>query len=191
MGEEEPPDELPSEVTALLESMLGKDEKIVRFLLSDIDEEGNFGECWLILTTERMITVNAKTNHIFEVPLKLVRSAEARDYVGNSELIVETTLGPKNVIRFSRRFLENFRKTANLVDTVAKNKEMVNGMEADEHYWIRHPKFAKRKVVRWLFSYLKPNLHYLVVSLVFSSVIVGLNLIPPRLMGTLVDQVFP
>ena len=39
--EDEPPSELPTEVSALAEQVMETDEPIIRFLLSDIDEEGN------------------------------------------------------------------------------------------------------------------------------------------------------
>jgi len=190
--EDEPPDKLPSEVVSLLGSLMERDEGVVKFLRSDIDEEGEFGDCWLVITTKKIVTVNSNTKHVSKVPLELVRSAKARDYVGNGELVVETPLGSKNVIRFSRRFVEDFRRAANFIDAVAKKKVVVNGEKVeDEAYWVRHRRFAKRKVVKWLLSYLKPNLHYMVLSLLFSLVTVGLSLVPPKLMGVLIDEVFP
>jgi len=189
--EDEPPDKLPPEVMCLLEPLLEKDESVVKFLQSDIDEEGNFGDRWLIVTTKKIVTINSNTKHISKVPLELVWSAQVKDYVGNGELIVETPLGSKNVIRFSRMFVEDFRRIVNFIDAVAK-KKVINGKGIEgEEYWVRHRRFAKRKVVRWLFTYLKPNLHYMVLSLIFSLVSVGLSLVPPRLMGVLIDEVFP
>lgn len=190
--EDEPPDKLPSEVSTIVESLIEKDETVIKFLLSDIDEEGNFGDRWLIITDKKIITVNPETKHFFKVPLKLVRSAEAKDYVGNGELLVETPLGSERVIRFSRRFIEDFRKAANFIDAMAKKKVIVNGNGVEnETYWARRPKIAKRKVVKWLLSYLKPSWGYMALSLILSLAIVGLALIPPKLMGILIDEVFP
>jgi len=192
VSEDEPPGELPGEVLVLAERVMESDEPIVRFLLSDIDEEGNFGERWLVITTNRVVAVNRSTKHVCEVPMALVRSAEARDYVGNGELVVETPVGEKQLIRFSRRYVEDFRKAAVFISAMAREELTVNGRSIlDEDYWVKRKEYAKSKVLRWLLSYLKPNWHYLALSLVFAIVTVALSLVPARLMGTLVDEVFP
>jgi len=56
-------EELPEQVTGLLSSVLHEGEPPIYYVLSDIDENGNFGERWLILTKETVITANPTTNH--------------------------------------------------------------------------------------------------------------------------------
>ncbi|OYT48614.1 hypothetical protein B6U79_02850 [Candidatus Bathyarchaeota archaeon ex4484_231] len=169
-----------------------KDEVIVRFLLSDIDEKGNFNDQWLVITTKRVIAVNPATKHLIDVPLQIVRSAKAKDYVGNGELILETVVGPKRLLRFSRRYVEDFRRAAMFIDAMANKKITVNGKSIwNGDYWVKHKEYKKRQVLRWLLSYLKPNWVSLALSLVISLTTVGLSLIPARLMGILLDEVFP
>jgi len=190
--EDEPPNNLPSDVTALVRRLMEKDEVIVRFLLSDIDEKGNFNDQWLVITTKRVIAVNPATKHLIDVPLQIVRSAKAKDYVGNGELILETVVGPKRLLRFSRRYVEDFRRAAMFIDAMANKKITVNGKSIwNGDYWVKHKEYKKRQVLRWLLSYLKPNWVSLALSLVISLTTVGLSLIPARLMGILLDEVFP
>ncbi len=193
MAEDEPPDKLPPEVEAMLKPLLQREESIVRFLLSDIDERGKFGNQWLILTNKKIITLNPETAHVFQLPLELIRSAKTLDYVGNGELVFDTPLGRESVIRFSRKYIEDFRKLASLINAVVKKKAILSGKDiVGEEYWSeRSRKIAKRRVVRWLLSYLRPSWGYLALSLALSLTLVGLALIPPKLMGILVDQVFP
>ena len=89
-------------------------------MLSDINEEGNFGDRWLVITTKKVFTVNPKTKQFFKVPLELVQSAEVKDYVGNGELVLETPVGVKRLMRFSRRYVDPFRRVAAFIDVVTK-----------------------------------------------------------------------
>lgn len=192
MADNVPPDFTSSKVSSLIEQKLEENEEIIKYLLSDIDEDGNFGCRWLIITNHRILTVNPKSEHILDISLKLIRSAEARDHVGNGELLVKTVLGTQQLLRFSRTYVDDFRKAALFIDAMANKRIFVNGKEFEEEdYWSSGKKFEKSRVIQWLFSYLKPNWKYLTFSLFISFITVGLSLIPASLLGTLVDEVFP
>jgi ATP-binding cassette subfamily C protein len=192
LQDDDPPDNLPSEVLTILESVIDKDESVSRYLLSDINEKGDFGDRWLITTSKRILTINVETKHNLDVPLELIKSAESRDYVGNGEIILKTPIGEKRLIRFSRKHAKDFRKFASYLDAVVKKEVGLSSNQKENgHYWIRNKEFKKRKVFRWLLTYLRPSWLLLTLSMIFSLVTVGLSLIPARLMGTLVDEVFP
>ena len=122
---------LPEQVTGLLSSILHEGESPIYYVLSDIDENGNFGERWLILTKERVITANPATNHTLKIPLASIRSVTVKDYVGNAEIFVEADKGETAVIRFSRTHLEEFHNAAKLIDKIAKQEIKPEAFDAD------------------------------------------------------------
>ncbi|MEM2935917.1 MAG: ABC transporter ATP-binding protein [Candidatus Bathyarchaeia archaeon] len=191
MGKEEPR-ELPQGVLDAIKPLMNQSEGIIYFALSDIDEGGRFGERWLVVTAERVVTVNLETKHVLQVPLNNIQSATAKDYVGNAELVVETPEGPKGIIRFSRTNVEAFRKAARLIDALAKKEVRAQGINLNEwdSYLFGKRKVGRGKATRWLLGYLKPYLHYTALTLALYLVITGLSLVPPQLMRTLIDDVF-
>ncbi|MBO3753967.1 MAG: hypothetical protein FGF53_03705 [Candidatus Brockarchaeota archaeon] len=48
---------------------------------------------------------------------------------------------------------------------------------------------SKRSAIIWLMSYLKPHWYLVLTGLTLSVVITGLNLVPPSLLRTLIDQI--
>jgi len=183
---------LPDEVTVLLDSVISKDESVIYSVLSDIDEEGRFGQRWLILTKERIITLNPATKNISQTPLTTVRSASVKDYVGNAELLIETNEGSNGVIRFSRACLEDFYNAAKLIDKIAKNEIKTEKIDIGvlNQFLRKKINFKKSQTFKWLIGYLKPHLHYIILALILSVSMMGLSLTPPYLMKILVDDVF-
>ncbi len=191
VGEEEPR-ELPQGVIDAIKPLMNQSEGIIYFALSDIDEKGHFGERWLVITAERVATVNLETNHVLHVPLNNIQSAIAKDYVGNAELVIETPEGPKGIICFSRTNVEVFRKAARLIDVLAKKEVRAEGINVNEwnNYMLGGKKVGGGKATKWLLSYLKPYWHYTALTLILSLTITGLSLVPPKMMEVLIDDVF-
>lgn len=189
MKEEE---ELPEEASSLLSSVLLENERAFYYVSSDIDENGKFGERWLILTKERIITINPATNHVLKIPLIEVRSVTIKDYVGNAELLVETGEGEKAVIRFSRTHLEEFHNAAKLVDKIAKKEIKPEALDADvlDYFLTKKNEFKKSQTVKWLMGHLKPHLHFSVLAIILSLIITAISLTPPYLTRILIDDVF-
>ncbi|MEM2673206.1 MAG: PH domain-containing protein, partial [Candidatus Bathyarchaeia archaeon] len=113
---------IPENTRRLLSSLLLEGEGVIYNVSADIDENGNFGEIWLFLTTKRVIIINPVTKNINQFPLSDIRASFIKDYLGNSELFFETTNGLKSVLRFSRERLDEFYNLAKLVDKIAKGE---------------------------------------------------------------------
>lgn len=191
-GGEDDGESLPDEVAALLDSVIQKDEEVIYSALSDIDEDGKFGQRWLILTRERVVTVNPATKHVFQIPLTAIRSTSVKDYIGNAELILETDEGVKGILLFSRACLEDFYNAAKLIDKLARREIRSESIDANvlNHFIRKKNNVKKSQTFKWLLSYLKPNLHYATLALILSLSITGLSLTPPYLMKLLIDDVF-
>jgi len=185
-------EELPEKVAGLLSSVLQENEKVIYYVSSDIDENGKFGERWLILTKSKVVTVNPETQHVFTVPLASVRSATVKDYVGNAELLVETGDGETSLIRFSRAQIEEFHNAAKLIDKAARKEVNLEAVDEDvlEYFLTKKNGFKKSQTLKWLLGHLKPHLHYTVLALVLSLTITAISLTPPILTRMLIDDVF-
>jgi len=185
-------EELPEQVASLLSSVLNENENVVYYVLSDIDENGKFGERWLVLTKERVVTVNPATNHVLKIPLASIRSATVKDYVGNAELLVETDQGETPIIRFSRAQMEEFHNAAKLMDKVAKKEIKLEAFDTDilSYFLTKKNGFKKSQTLKWLMGHLKPHLHFTVLALALSLTITAISLTPPYLTRILIDDVF-
>ncbi len=185
-------EKLPEQVANLLSSALREGETPVYYVLSDIDEDGNFGERWLILTKETVVTVNPTTSHVLKMPFASVRSATVKDYVGNAEIFVETGEGEKSVIRFSRTHLEEFHNAAKLIDKIAKREIKPEAFNEDvlSYFLTKKNGVKKSQTVKWLMGHLKPHIYYSVLALALSLVITAISLMPPYFSRILIDEVF-
>ncbi|MEM2748924.1 MAG: ABC transporter ATP-binding protein [Candidatus Bathyarchaeia archaeon] len=184
--------QLPDNVMGLLKPILLADEAIINGVFGDIDENGNFGERWLILTTKRVIILNPSTGNISEFSLSDLRSAFIKDYLGNSELFFETSSGLRSVMRFSREHLEAFYNMAKLIDKIARGDlrpESV-GPEVLENFLSKKNNVRGTQAFLWLMSFLRPYIHYVVLAVILSLSITALSLTPPYLMKVLLDEVF-
>lgn len=172
--------------------LLHEEEEIIHYVLSDIDENGNFSERWLILTRDKIIILNPATKNIERIPLSEIRSALVKDYIGNSELILETHNGFRSAIRFSREHLDDFYNMAKIIDKIAKkelNPENVDSRVLEE-LLAKKSDVKKTQALLWLMGFLKPHIHYVILAVILSLSITALNLTPPYLMKILLDDVF-
>lgn len=184
--------QVPEEIKVLLTSILRENEKVICSVAGDLDEDGNFGERWLFLTTRRVIVVSLATKRAVEFQLNDIRSCFVRDYLGNSEIFFETSNGLKSVMRFSRDCLESFYNVAKLIDKIAKkdiSPEEVNP-EILEEFLPKKGSVKKTQAFIWLMSFLRPYAHYVILAVILSLSITALNLTPPYLMKMMLDDVF-
>ncbi len=190
MGEEDDKSDIPDEVAVLLRRIV--DDEIIYSAVSDIDEDGKFGERWLIITKSKILTVNPSTKKVRYLPLSSVVSAQVKDYVGNAELVVETGDGVRGIIRFSRACLEDFYNAARVIDKIVKGEISLEDVSLSDltGAFRRGGRVKKSRTFKWLMGYLKPHIHYTILALILSLIITGLNLAPPYLMKILVDDVF-
>jgi ATP-binding cassette subfamily C protein len=187
-----PEQQFPESVKEALDSLLSSDERVIHGVSGDIDERGNFGERWLLLTTKRVIVLNPSTGSVSQFPLTDIRSVFIRDYIGNSELFFETNFGIRDVIRFSRERLEDFHNIAKLIDKIVKRDLDPESVNSDvlEAFLTKRNNVKKTQALFWLMTFLKPHIHYIVLAIVLSLSITALNLTPPYLMKILLDEVF-
>ena len=86
---------IPDDVLALVAAALAPGEEASAVLYADIRMDGSFGESWVFLTDQRLLvlapTSGADDAEVqFELPVAKIESAETRDYVGSSVLLVKS-----------------------------------------------------------------------------------------------------
>ncbi|MBS7648202.1 ABC transporter ATP-binding protein [Candidatus Bathyarchaeota archaeon] len=184
--------QIPENTRRLLSSLLLEGEGVIYNVSADIDENGNFGEIWLFLTTKRVIIINPVTKNINQFPLSDIRASFIKDYLGNSELFFETTNGLKSVLRFSRERLDEFYNLAKLVDKIAKGELKPENIDLEtlETFLHRKSNVKKTQAFIWLMGFLRPHIHYVILAVILSLSITALSLTPPYLMKILLDEVF-
>ncbi|MEM2146926.1 MAG: ABC transporter transmembrane domain-containing protein, partial [Candidatus Jordarchaeaceae archaeon] len=184
--------QIPENTRRLLSSLLLEGEGVIYNVSADIDENGNFGEIWLFLTTKRVIIINPVTKNTNQFPLSDIRASFIKDYLGNSELFFETTNGLKSVLRFSRERLDEFYNLAKLVDKIAKGELKPENIDLEtlETFLHRKSNVKKTQAFIWLMGFLRPHIHYVILAVILSLSITALSLTPPYLMKILLDEVF-
>ena len=173
---------------------------------SDLDFTGNYAEHWLVITGERVLcfAVDGDGAHLGpDLPARDLEKAQVDVRVGSGFLQVKTAQGWVNVIRFSNAQAGKFIKAASKLRSMLKGTPLVVSPEDDAD--IRRclkcgrmlpegtsscPRcISKRHVFGRFFRLMIPYWPYAASALILVVISIGLNLVPPNLTKTLVDNV--
>ncbi len=177
--EGEPPDNY---FTHLVE----KDEKILFWFNSDLDEKGFFGRSYLIVTPKRVITYTPSTGYTRWYPLGGIREVRFLDHLGGGEIELVLKDRVVSLIRFSRSKVADFRKAARLLEELVFREVRLENKDIVVERGVSYDK--KIDIVVRLFSLLKPYWRIGLVALISSLIAVALGLLPPYLMKILIDE---
>jgi len=157
------------------------DEKLLYTAKSDINEKDQYGERWLLITPTKIIIVGETVK---KYDLSQIKSIDAVDHLGMGELLAEVDGKKVRLITFSKTKAEDFRKAVVLVSELMdlKGKSLTLKIEK--------PKRRKSNTYGWLFAFLKPYKLQLGLLLFFSVTGIIASLIPPYLIGMLINEVF-
>ncbi|MEM2906031.1 MAG: ABC transporter ATP-binding protein [Candidatus Bathyarchaeia archaeon] len=179
------------EVEAAVRRAMRQGDVIIHYALSDIKEDGSYGERWLVVTSQEVFVVEGGGTKLNRLPVDQILRVEVHDYVGNAEIEVVTKQGPMELIRFSRSCVEEFRKAALLLNELIEPDSQLrrqvswgylNGRRTETH--------SRRAALKWLLGYLRPYWLIVTLGLVLSVVLTGVGLAPPYLTRTLIDSIF-
>jgi len=174
---------------------------------ADLDFLGSYAEHWLVITAGRVLSfaVDADGAHaVSDVATSDLESAQVDARVGSAFLQVKTARGWVNVVRFSNAQTSKFLKAATKLRAMLEGIPLVCSAEDDSD--IRRcakcermlpegtstcPRcVSKRHVFGRFFKLVIPYWPYATTVLVLLIITIGLNLVPPRLTKTLIDNVF-
>ncbi|MHB1457010.1 MAG: ABC transporter ATP-binding protein [Armatimonadota bacterium] len=196
-------DEIPVQISELIEKDYGGKEKLQIAIKSDIDAAGQFNSRWLIMNdTELIITSNEKTVLATRFDISKITGAKTESAIGVGILYVEIDGNPTDVIHFTNSLMGKFNKAAKLIDSIAKNEEASDHTHVEERQrcptcgllmdnWTKVcPKcINKKKIMARLFSYVGPYKWTAVSASILYLLTTLIDLIPPYLTKPLLDDV--
>jgi len=156
-------------------------DEVLYYAKSDIDENGFYGERWLLVTPKKILVVGKTMK---EYPMDKVKSIEAVDHLGMGELLLGLGGEKVRIVTFSKSKAEDFRKAVILVSELLDLKG--NALELK----VQKPRKKKGNIYAWLFGFLKPYKKEMILGLSFSVLGVIASLLPPYLIELLVNRVF-
>ncbi|HHW70476.1 MAG TPA: ABC transporter ATP-binding protein [Clostridiales bacterium] len=196
--------QLAWEIEEQLKQILHKDEEVVMSIPADLNLDGYFDNCALIITDQRLISFDP--NHkdgIFQISLEDVEDVSIRDMYGNGIFEITTQDKTIELNRYTRTFSGSFKDACDYILMVLKG-------ESDMYFDVGYEKsnrcpecgrvlprrsgvcpncVDKKGVLMRLLGYVKPYLGITIVGIICSIAVAVINLIPPYLTKTLVDEV--
>ena len=196
--------DLPENIRNLLDT-LGEPEEQVRIALtSDMNAEGIYGEQWLLIDPFdlRVITTeNGSSVQRFSIPLDKIEDAQIEQCVGNGLLNVTVDGKPQVLLHFSNELTERFALAATYLRR-RKESDKIPDFDADGKRCVSCgrrlldpsmkvcPSCIKREqVLTRLLQLARPFWGVGVLEIVLMLAGLGVDLLPPYLTKTLIDQV--
>lgn len=194
------------DIKAHITAHLRSDEQWILITDTDIQRDGSFGQRWLAVTTERMMTFSKdgeRDGPEAELPLKDIKSMGAVHLVGQMALEAETEGRKVEVLRCTHSLSGKFAKIAkSLTDACKDGKTPVFELkEEEERICPRCGRLLpergsfcpaclkKRKVLARFWKYMEPHWPKAVLVSVCIMLGTGMGLVPPYLIKILVDDV--
>ncbi len=196
--------DLPENIKKLLDT-LGEPEENVRIALaSDMTSAGVYGEQWLLIDpcTLRLITTeNGSSNQRLYIPLEKIEDAQIEQCVGNGLLNITVEGKPQVLLHFSNELTDRFALVATYLRR-RKEDGKIPDFNSDGKRCIACgrrlldpsmkvcPSCIKREqVLGRLLQLARPYWGTGTILLFLMMVGLGVDLLPPYLTKTLIDQV--
>ncbi|MEM2981423.1 MAG: ABC transporter transmembrane domain-containing protein [Thermoproteota archaeon] len=178
---------LEEEDRKLIEKILKPEENILSIAKGDLNDKGEYSEYLLIVTNERVLKIDVK-NGVESSNIGIDRIAEVvfNDYLGNSELVLVIEGREISISRFSRDRIGEFRHIAGVISALIQYKDP---KEIEFRLHMENNRKSKKNAIIWLISYLRPHWYLVATGLALSVLMTALNLVPPSLLKTLIDQI--
>ncbi len=182
------------------------EDKVLLATDSDLDFQGSYGEHWLVVTAERVAAFRLDADGAYGGPsfeVKDLQGAEVDARVGSGFLRVKTAKGWVSIIRFSNAQASKFTKVAGKLRAMLKGAPLVctPADDADIRRCLKCKRMlpdgtsacprciSKRHVFGRFLKLMLPYWPYAAGAMLLVVISIGMNLVPPHLTKTLVDNV--
>ncbi len=201
---DDPKIELPDHIRRVLRSLGQSEDDIKMALPTDMSAEGVFGEQWLVMGPQdlRVITAdNGSSKQRVSIPLEHIDDAQIEQCVGNGLLNVSVDGSPQVLLHFSNELTDRFalvatylrrrKESDTLPDFTADGKRCVAcGRRLLDPSMKVCPSCIKREqVLSRLLQLARPFWGRGAVQILLMMAGLGVDLLPPYLTRTLIDQV--
>ena len=154
-------------------------------LKSDLDHELKFSEEHILLKKGK-ITVMKGKKVLLELPLSTIKSSRVEEGTGIGRLVVETKKNKEiEIAYFTKKKIESFRKLSLMINSMIEGKSFPQ-MDLDES---GEEDRGRMGTLRWLVHFMNPYKLRISLGVVLALVSVALNLVPPLLIKSLIDNV--
>ncbi len=208
-------EEVPEEVLAGLNGLIGPDEEICLSVCTDIQFDGAYGAAWLLATHAHLITISPNGEGVpqtVRIPLSEIAEIEIRALFGSGVLKVRTAHKGATVAFFSKSLLSKFSKIPQQIETLIKEARPVDEQEEIVKKNLDGANVKRRRcetcgqvIPHWmgvcpvcldkgkllfrLLSYSLPYWKLATVSLLLLLTATFIGLTPPLLMRILIDDI--
>ncbi|MFZ4507715.1 MAG: ABC transporter ATP-binding protein [Fimbriimonas sp.] len=176
-------------------------EPLIR-LVADIDEDGRFGKRTLEVDAANVRVLEAGGVTCFTIPIAEIKTARNEPLVGGGRLEITTTKGEiLPIISYSLSSAAKFSEAARGIEQLAKKEPLLINLKAEK---VRCPKcnrllpekdgicpacVNRGKTMLRISKFMVPYKSKAILLTLLSLVTTVLNLAPPYIQGTLIDQV--
>jgi ATP-binding cassette subfamily B protein len=171
-------------------------------LEADIDADGQFGTRFMEVTNEQVRVLDWEDVTSFQIPLEEIKSARNEPLIGGGRLEITTKNGEVlPVISYSLHVAEKFSEAARGIEQLAKGEELAIGIKEErtrcakcgrllpEKDGICPACIQRGKTLMRVAQYLKPYKMQAIALASLSLLTTVINLAPPYIQGTLIDNV--
>lgn len=197
---------LPSHIETALRRRDIPLEQVKVAIPSDLDPQGQFGKQWLVIAGQHLFVfgdLGQDPEPSKVIPLDHIKGARAEALVGNGFLELDRSGHPEILLHFTNAVADRFRKLAQLLDRLAQDTsfEMAVDDGKEEYKCLSCgrnlpeagqvcPKCLKKgQILRRLIGLATPYWPYCAAAFSLLLLGVALDLAPPYLWRTLVDEV--
>ena len=169
---------------------------------SDINDQGQFCEEWLIITKTNLFIYTADGLLIQEIALESLTEAKITSFVGGGSITVKCKEETRIIVRFTPSLMKKFVFASKILTSIIEKEDLPVLSKEDQ---IRNcptcqrplpegteicPRCTdKRRVIRRLLRYAAPYKSRLIIATVLMLIAVSLSLVPPLITRTIVDDV--
>ena len=192
------PDSVHTRIKGLLST--GEDE-LIR-VSTDLNQTGEFGSQWVIVTDKRLLIVpTVGADGVVKVPLEELTLAQTEALVGGGCLMIERNKRPTVTVPYSSSLVEKFSEVTRGIEQLRKGEPLAINTQLDRMRCQKCGRLLPEKngicpaCIRRLATfqriavYLKPYKKHAILLAVVSLVGMGTAVIPPMLYRQIVDGI--
>jgi ATP-binding cassette subfamily B protein len=197
-------EDIPEELGALLPPGTAGNGALKVSVGTDLDEEGNYGQRWMAVTSDRILILQPDNGHSsvsLDVPLDSVSAVKAQPMVGAGLLEATVDGQPVALLRYSNAMVGKFNRVAKVLDAEVKGEEEPEASDLEQRARCpkckrvlpQYSKFCpacldRKQVAKRLMGYFGPYKWQTFMIMALMLLGTAAETIGPRLLGLMVDE---
>ena len=197
-------DPLPPALERALVTLLAADEQALLAVAADMTEEGRYGERWLLLTNQRVLTLTAPNGAppqpLVALPVRELKDIRTETLVGGGRLVAVHQGQARELLHYSNSLTPKVGEAARGLRQLAKGEPLqvdaelprfrcaTCGRRLPEKDGICPACLKKSAVIKRILGYLKPYWRTVMVLVLFTLAGTAAGVVPPYLSKLMMDR---